>query len=79
VAAMLAIGLWHEVSIYYLSWAVWQVAGIIATRTAQSWIERNPSLAVWTSTATYLGPIFVMGWLSLAKPVLSRLLELLLP
>lgn len=76
VAAMLAIGLWHEVSIYYLMWALWQVAGIIATRVALSWVERNPRLAVWTSAAPYLGPIFVMGWLSLAKPVLSRLLEL---
>ena len=79
VAAMLAIGLWHKVSIYYLLWSVWQVTGIIATRVAQPWIERNPRLAVWASAAPYLGPIFVMGWLSLAKPVLSRLLELLLP
>ncbi len=79
MAAMVAIGLWHEVSTYYLLWAVWQVAGIIATRIAQSWIESNPKLAVWPSAAPYLGPIFVMGWLSLAKPVLSRFLELQLP
>lgn len=79
IAAMLAIGLWHEVSIYYLLWAFWQAVGIIVTRFAQSWIERNPRLTAWLSAAPYLGPIFVLGWLSLAKPVLSRLLEIHLP
>lgn len=76
IATMTAIGFWHEVSIYYLLWAIWQVAGIIATRTLQILIERNPRFAVWPNVVPYLGPILVMGWLSLAKPVLSRLLEL---
>jgi alginate O-acetyltransferase complex protein AlgI len=75
LAAMTAIGLWHEVSAYYLLWAVWQVAGIVSTRVAQSLVLRHPGLAFWPGTAPFLGPVFVMGWLSLAKPVLSRLLE----
>jgi alginate O-acetyltransferase complex protein AlgI len=76
IAAMIVIGMWHEVSVYYLLWAVWQAAGIIATRVTMLCIERNPRLAVWPSAVPYLGPIFVMCWLSLAKPVLSRFLEI---
>jgi alginate O-acetyltransferase complex protein AlgI len=79
MAAMVAIGLWHQVSAYYLLWALWQVAGIVATRMAQLLTVRHPRLALWPSAAPVLGPVFVMAWLSLAKPVLSRLLELSLP
>jgi alginate O-acetyltransferase complex protein AlgI len=79
IAAMAAIGLWHEVSAYYFLWAIWQVVGIVATRCIQSLVARYPGFAVWPSAAPFVGPVWVLGWLSLAKPVLSRLLELALP
>jgi alginate O-acetyltransferase complex protein AlgI len=76
IAAMTAIGLWHEVSIYYLLWAVWQAAGIASTRACRSLLVRHPRLAAFLDVNGVMGPVFVLGWLSLAKPVLSRLLEL---
>jgi len=71
--AMLAMGLWHETSSYYALWAAWQVAGIAGNRWISGWTEaiglRAPGRAI-----ALLGPLPVLGWLSLAHPVLTRLL-----
>jgi D-alanyl-lipoteichoic acid acyltransferase DltB (MBOAT superfamily) len=73
-AAMLVIGLWHEFSAYYVLWATWQVLGILLTRLADRLFgfERMPR-----AVGTVLGPISVLAWLSLARPVLARLLGVL--
>jgi alginate O-acetyltransferase complex protein AlgI len=72
-AAMLAVGLWHEFSAYYVLWAGWQVLGVVLTRLAMRHFgfDRVPS-----GVSAVFGPLFVLSWLSLARPVLSRLLEL---
>jgi alginate O-acetyltransferase complex protein AlgI len=72
-AAMLAVALWHEFSGYYVLWAAWQVLGVVLTRLAMGGIrfDRAPS-----AVAAVFGPLIVLGWLSLARPVLTRLLEL---
>jgi len=79
VAAMIAIGLWHQASTYYLLWGLWQVGGIVATRQAQALIRRHPALAFWPAAAPVAGPLAVMAWLSLAHPALTRLLALAPP
>ena len=68
VAAMLAIGLWHAFSFYYVLWAVWQASGILITRYLLSMRANMPSCP--PLLANTLGPIGVLTWLSLAKPVI---------
>lgn len=72
-AAMLAIALWHEISTYYLFWALWQVTGIVITRGWQTWSANrragSPSTPAWSRV---LGPIAVLSWLSLARPTLAH-------
>jgi alginate O-acetyltransferase complex protein AlgI len=74
LAAMLAIGLWHEFSLYYVLWSFWQVLGVLVTRQlAQAGARwRLPARA-----AAVAGPLLVLGWLSAARPVILALLELL--
>ncbi len=76
VAAMIAMGLWHEASPYYLLWSFWQVAGIVATRLFQGWRLRKGIPALPKGVAAVLGPVAVFGWLSLAHPVITRLWSL---
>lgn len=64
--AMLAIGLWHAFSIYYVLWAVWQSLGIFLSR-------RLAGSMITDRVAPLLGPVFVLGWLSAARPVLDLL------
>ena len=73
VAAMLVIGLWHATSLYYLLWSFWQVLGIILSRRWIALIERYGIKIPYLVVAT-LGPLFVLLWLSLARPLLTRLL-----
>ena len=69
VAAMGAIGLWHESSVYYLLWALWHVLGIVLNR---YWIrminDRIPSTLM--ASGRVFGPLWVFAWLSLAEPVI---------
>lgn len=74
-AGMLAIGLWHAASPYYLLWSVWQVTGIVATRA----VRTMTVLSLPRGASAVLGPVAVLGWLSLARPVLIRVLALAAP
>lgn len=76
-AAMIAMGLWHETSGYYVLWSFWQVMGIVATRKIQDWWLRRGIPSLPGKISLVLGPICVFGWLSLAHPVLTRVLEFL--
>lgn len=69
-AAMLVIGLWHEISFYYVLWSVWQSLGIVINRLAAPIFARLLPEAVRIGFA----PVAILGWLSLARPVIERLL-----
>jgi alginate O-acetyltransferase complex protein AlgI len=73
-AAMLAIGLWHELSAYYVLWAVWQALGIGLNRLLAP-------LALWQALPARLrgavAPLLILGWLSLTRPLIELLLEAL--
>src|SRR5947209_7235961 len=85
LAAMLAMALWHEASLYYVLWALWQVLGIVVSRMFINSAPQKtkillryygfrhslPNLSLFHSA---LGPLAVLGWLSLAQPVLTRTL-----
>jgi alginate O-acetyltransferase complex protein AlgI len=73
LAAMGVIGLWHEASTYYLLWSAWQALGLILTRLVQKLLARPgmPNLPDMLLRVT--GPVAVLGWLSLARPVITHL------
>lgn len=70
--AVLAIGLWHEFSAYYVLWSVWQVLGVILTRLGLRWL---PVALLPPAARVVLGPVAVLGWLSLARPVINAVLK----
>ena len=68
VAAMLAIGLWHEFSLYYVLWSGWQVAGVVLTRLAGRYA---PGMRLRGMARAIVAPVAILGWLSLARPVIE--------
>lgn len=72
VLAILAIGLWHEFSVYYVLWSFWQVLGVALTRVGLRWL---PLDRVSDRFGAVLGPLAVLTWLSLARPVIHLILE----
>lgn len=73
LAAMLCIGLWHETSVYYLLWSLWQVIGIILNRVLIGAMASR-GLALPGRVAAVAVPVAILVWLSLAKPVIGVLL-----
>lgn len=71
VAAMLVIGLWHALSVYYVLWSFWQALGIVVSRKAGELLppDHLPPLA-----RRILVSAGILGWLSLARPVINVLL-----
>ncbi len=72
---MLAMGLWHETSLYWLGWGLWQGLGITITQLA----FRIPTGNLPTSLVSVIGMAFAALWLSATHPVLSRLAEYMSP
>jgi len=74
VAAMVAIGLWHEVSFYYFGWAIWQALGLILTRLGQRILAhpKVPLRAEWVDRL--IGPVLVFSWVTLAKPIVGLII-----
>lgn len=74
VAAMLAIGLWHEFSSYYVLWSFWQVLGIVLTRLANK-LFGGAGPPRWASE--FALPLSVLVWLTLSRPVVTLVLEVI--
>jgi len=70
--AMLAMGLWHDNSAYYILWAVWQSLGIFLTHL----ILRQGSGRLPKSIGKVIGPMSVFMWLTLTKPMVLEFLDL---
>jgi len=70
IAAMLVIGLWHAISVYYVMWSLWQSLGIIVSQLAA---RRLPSKFGSGTLGKLLVLIGILGWLSLARPVILAL------
>lgn len=73
VAAMLAIGLWHETSVYYVLWGVWQALGIVLNRMLVQPLNRLAVKLPQFITAI-AAPISILTWLTLASPVINLVL-----
>ena len=67
-ASMLVLGLWHETSLYYILWAAWQALGIVLSRRLTPVYNALPS-----RLDILLSPFLVLAWLSLAKPIATRI------
>jgi alginate O-acetyltransferase complex protein AlgI len=72
--AMLVLGLWHGTSWYYALWGVYQAAGIVLSHVYMKAgdplrLTRLPEYA-----RALLGPLAVLAWVSLARPVLTAML-----
>lgn len=71
MAAMLVMGIWHEVSAYYLLWGVYHASGIAVCRL----LQRNPmvqAMAVRSPVATSVAARASMfGWLAGSAPVVT--------
>lgn len=72
-AAMLAIGIWHESSLYYVLWAAWQTAGIALTHAAAATAPVRAALDLLGPATLVTGPLLVLAWLSAARPVIGLL------
>lgn len=69
--AMLAMGLWHDSSVYYVLWAIWQSLGILMTHVVLHLLGGSfPAQA-----AKFMGPLSVLVWLTLTKPVVLFFLD----
>jgi alginate O-acetyltransferase complex protein AlgI len=73
LAAMAAIGIWHQTSVFYLLWALWQVIGIVLNRLLIAWAGRH-NLRLPRLVAVVVAPIAILGWLSLARPTINYIL-----
>jgi len=71
--AMLAMGLWHDTSLYYVLWAVWQSLGILLTHLVLRFYSEPRPGHFWR----WVGPLSVIFWLTLTRPVVQLVLELL--
>lgn len=70
--AMLAMGLWHDTSTYYVLWALWQSLGIFLTHM----VLRLTSDRQADRTGRAMGLVSVFMWLSLTKPVVLQFMDL---
>lgn len=79
LTAMLAMGLWHGTSLYFLVWGVWQALGIIVTHVVLHFyglIEKPKPIRVFLNRVIMLtGPLLVLAWLSFAQPLIGLILK----
>lgn len=73
-AAMAVIGLWHETSLYYVLWAVWQTLGIALNRIGLTLWQKYNITPLPAPLKAVVAPICILGWLSLARPVIDIIL-----
>jgi len=67
------MGLWHDNSAYYVLWAVWQALGIYLTHL----VLRLPAGLLPAAAGRFIGWFSVLAWLSLTKPMVLLVLEVI--
>lgn len=75
VAAMLALGLWHETSLYYVFWAIWQTLGIVITHVYLMWGDQLGLRRLPEPIKRVTGPASVLAWISIASPLANVFLK----
>ncbi len=72
VAAMLVVGLWHAISVYYVLWSFWQSLGIIVSQLIARRMPDDLGSGFFSRIFVFSG---ILGWLSLARPVILAITE----
>ena len=68
ILSMLAMGLWHGATAYWVLWGIWQGLGLVLTRL----VVRAPMhVPGWLADA--VGRLSIVVWLTLARPVIVTL------
>lgn len=67
IAALLFVGLWHDTTIYFVCWGLWQGLGVVITQVVRG--LRPPSAL--EPLAPWVGRLSVPLWLSLTGPVVK--------
>lgn len=67
--AMLALGLWHETSLYYVLWGAYQAIGIALSHLIRRARISPPWLRVPERLKAVLQPLAVFAWVTSARPV----------
>lgn len=75
VAAMLVVGLWHETSLYYVLWSVYQALGILICHLYRRAEDPLRLGRLPDAVRAVLGPAFVLAWLSGVRPVVTPIVE----
>jgi D-alanyl-lipoteichoic acid acyltransferase DltB (MBOAT superfamily) len=73
LAALVVLGLWHELSLYYSLWGVWQALGIVLWRVVMGSGERQEPKPAGNAGARMVQFVMIFSWLTLAQPVIHAL------
>lgn len=73
--AMLAMGLWHETSVYYVLWGLYHAVGLVLSR----WLAVNDPMGMralpsWLQSS--LSRIATFGWLIAGMPIITLVLRI---
>ncbi len=72
-AGMAAIGLWHETSLFYVLWAIWQTIGIALNRIGINYWKRHGLPTPSPRVIAIAAPLAILAWLSVANPLIAIL------
>lgn len=70
-AAMIVMGLWHEVSIYYLMWGFYHASGIAFCRLFQNWKQKQSGVMFQGKLWLLMSWFITMFYIVAGAPVIS--------
>ncbi len=73
LAALIVLGLWHELSLYYFLWGIWQALGIVLSRFASRRLEAWGVILPDNPGAQLLRFACIFSWLTLAQPMIKTI------
>jgi alginate O-acetyltransferase complex protein AlgI len=76
-AAMITMGLWHEVSVYYLLWGLYHASGIAVCRVFQNWQQKKSITVFRGRFGIALSWFLTMFYIVSGAPIISSVEQLL--
>lgn len=73
LCAMLALGLWHETSLYYVVWGAYQAGGIVLTHLYKRIGDPLRLARLPEHLKAIFLPLAILVWLSSARPVITSI------
>lgn len=72
VSAMAVMGLWHEVSLYYLLWGIYHASGIACCRLFQNWNTARDIRALQGRYWKFMSWLLTVGFIVSGAPVIAE-------